>query len=70
MTLYDQMTDAELDAEIERLALEITDLENCHDTEEVDLTRWMIRSVMESTLEDQRRAMAERSRRMGFWIGP
>lgn len=68
MTLYDQMTDAELDAEIERLALEITDLEIRHDTEEVDLTRWMIRSVMESTLEDQRRAMAERGRRMGFWI--
>ncbi|PIF06847.1 hypothetical protein [Candidatus Pantoea floridensis] len=77
MTCFDRMTDAALDAEIERLAREIAVYEDSYDAEyqnkndvEREFNQGMIKKPMEDTIASWTRAMDERRRRMGFWIAP
>lgn len=77
MTSFEWMTDAGLDAEIDRLAREIAEYEDRYDAEyqtQNDLVRefnqGLIKEAMEEAIASQERAMNERRRRMGFWIAP
>ena len=75
MTFSEGMTDAALDAEIERLAREVASCEVSYDAEyqtENDKVRVfnqaVIKEVMEEAMASWERAQSERRRRMGFWI--
>jgi len=76
MTCFARMTDAALDAEIERLAHEIAGSERRYDAEyqyEDEQREWsqpFIKQQMEDLIARFERAMDERRRRMGFWIAP
>lgn len=76
MTLYDTMTDAELDQAIDGLAREIAeheawfDSEYQHDDEQREFQQAFIGSVLRESIASWERAMAEKRRRMGYWICP
>lgn len=77
MTCYTRMTDAALDAEIDRLSGEIAEYEDLYDAEyqtkndvEREFNQGMIKKPMEDTIVSWKRAMDERRRRMRFWIAP
>ena len=76
MTLYDRMTDAELDQAIDGLANEIAeheawfDSQYQHEDEEREFSQAFIGSVLREIIACRERAMAEKRRRMGFWIAP
>ncbi|MCE2003828.1 hypothetical protein [Enterobacter asburiae] len=77
MTPYEKMSDAELDAEIARLAVEIAGHEYRYDAEYLTKNhnerlrnQATIRGFLLDTLFRQKCAMKERRRRMGFWIAP
>lgn len=77
MTSFEWMTDAGLDAEIDRLSGERAEYEDLYDAEyqtkndvEREFNQGMIKEFLEDTIDRLKRAMDERRRRMGFWIAP
>jgi len=75
MTPYEKMSDAELDAEIERQTIEIAGHEDRYDAEyqtkdhkEREFNQGVIGGILRECIARRERAMKERRRRMGFWI--
>lgn len=76
MTFFDGMTDAALDAEIERLEREIAYFEECYDAEyrnddaQGEFNQGLIGTILRESIANLKIVMNEKRRRMGYWIAP